>query len=324
MTHHQAVREAARALAAGGIANAGQEARWLASDAFGLTAAQLYSADGDAPEDASARLAEMVAARCTGKPLQYITGTETFYGRVFDVREGVLIPRADTETLVREAIAYLAGCEAPRVLDLCCGSGAVGVTLALAYPGAVVEASDIDGEAVALTAHNARKHGARVAVRRADMLSGADAYDAIVCNPPYIAQEALRGLMREVGYEPARALDGGADGLHFYRRLAAEAGLHLRPGGALLLEIGHDQARAVRSILESASWRAMRVVKDDGERERVVVAEWTQGTPRPTPSLGKGRGAVREATRGERGASTPFSPPLAGEGRAREAGKRSA
>ena len=162
---------------------------------------------------------------------------------------GVLIPRFDTEILCREALARMRG-EA-RVLDLCTGSGALAVAIAHARPQARVFAGDISPDAIKLARENAARCDVRVDVRPGDLFApfACERFDVIVSNPPYIPAGELPGLQAEVQREPALALDGGPDGLDFYRRIAAEAPAHLTPGGWLLLEIGSDQAAAVTVLL---------------------------------------------------------------------------
>lgn len=197
------LEEIAARLRRADIPNARLEARWLL---------------GDAPT--KPRWPSGCARREAGEPLQYVEGFAFFMGRRFRVDERVLIPRPDTEILAERALQYLEALPAPRVLDLCTGSGALAVTIAAQRPDARVVACDISEEALCVARENAA--GLNVAFARGDLFAAVEgAFDVIVCNPPYLTAEDMLSLQREVRYEPALALRGGADGLDFYRRIAA-------------------------------------------------------------------------------------------------------
>lgn len=194
--------------------------------------------------------------RKSGKPLQYILGTAPFYGYDFEVRPGVLIPRFDTEILAEETIKRIRerhSGERARVLELCTGSGAVAITIAK-ETGAEVTATDISGEAIAVAVRNAAKYGAEIEFIGGDLFAAAEGtFDFIVANPPYIPSGDIAELDGEVrDHEPVIALDGGADGLDFYRRIAAEYDSKLREGGALLMEVGAGEAEAVCAMFGGA------------------------------------------------------------------------
>lgn len=203
------------------------------------------------PDDVLTRFDALVSRRLTRQPLQYLLHTQPFLGRDFYVDERVLIPRPETELLAERAIAALREHPHPVALDLCCGSGALAVSMALEVPGAQVHAADLSPDALAVTAKNAELLGASVTLHQGDLFSAVPetAFDVIVSNPPYIPSADCLTLQEEVRREPMMALDGGADGLNFYRRIASDAPKFLRPGGVLLLEVGFDQAEAVMALL---------------------------------------------------------------------------
>lgn len=203
------------------------------------------------PDDVLTRFDALVSRRLTRQPLQYLLHTQPFLGRDFYVDERVLIPRPETELLAERAIAALREHPHPVALDLCCGSGALAVSMALEVPGAQVHAADLSPDALAVTAKNAELLGASVTLHQGDLFAAVPtiAFDVIVSNPPYIPSADCLTLQEEVRREPLMALDGGTDGLNFYRRIASDAPKFLRPGGVLLLEVGFDQAEAVMALL---------------------------------------------------------------------------
>ena len=206
-----------------------------------------------------ARLEARLKRRLAGEPVQYIL---EFY-----VDRRVLIPRQDTETLCEAALAFLRDRAAPRVLDLCAGSGAIGLSLAKLCPQARVTLADVSADAGAVMEENRRRLGVEAEIVRGDLFApvAGQRFDLIACNPPYIRTGELDGLQAEVQREPRLALDGGADGLAFYRRIAATYQDHLAAGGALFLEIGWDEAEAVRALFGSG-----RVLRDLNGRDRVI------------------------------------------------------
>ena len=182
----------------------------------------------------------------------------------------MLIPRPDTEILAERALQYLEALPAPRVLDLCTGSGALAVTIAAQRPDARVVACDISEEALCVARENAA--GLNVSFARGDLFAAVEgAFDVIVCNPPYLTAEDMLSLQREVRYEPALALRGGADGLDFYRRIARELPVRLRR--AAFFEVGAGQARDVAQILRAALPGRCEIARDLAGIERVVSIE---------------------------------------------------
>lgn len=197
-------------------------------------------------------LEERVQRRLAGEPVQYILGTWEFMGLEFEVSPAALIPRQDTETLVERALEMQKEKGYETALDLGCGTGCIGVSMAALGRDVHVTLSDVSPDCIALAWRNSEKNRVsdRVEFVVGDLFEPvADRrFDMILSNPPYIADGEMDTLQREVGWEPALALAGGADGLEFYRRIAAGYREHLNPGGVLLLELGWTQAAAVREL----------------------------------------------------------------------------
>ncbi len=235
-----------------------------------LEAAGIPSAAFEARQIEMAGLGEEAARRrAEGFPLQYILGEWDFYGRTFLCREGVLIPRPETELLAEAALSYLDG--ESTAADLGCGTGCIGLTLA-AERGCAVTLFDIAAGPLALTAQNADKLGianAEILCRSIFEGPGQREWDVVVSNPPYIKTEELPTLQPEVQKEPTAALDGGTDGLDFYRAIAALWTKAARR--ALLLEVGAGQAQAVADMLQRQG--KVRVIKDYAGISRIVVLE---------------------------------------------------
>lgn len=222
--------------------------------------------EGAAPEAAQA-FALAVARRATREPVAYIRGVQEFYGRDFGVGPGVLIPRPETELLVDEALTLLAGQAAPRIADVGTGSGCLAITLALEIPGAAIVATDISGHALAIAQANAAAHAvtARLDFRHTSLLDGVTGhFDLIVTNPPYVPERDAPTLAPEVvAHEPRLALFGGPDGLRDVRAMVTLAATALRPGGALVMEIGVGQWPAVRHALAEAGLGTHARVRHD-------------------------------------------------------------
>lgn len=221
---------------------------------------------------------ELIARRSSHEPLQYITGVQNFYGYDFQVSPSVLIPRYDTEVLI-EKIMQLKPTP-NRVLDLCTGSGCIAVTLAKEIPLSLCAAVDISEEALQVAQENAKQLEAEVTFLQGDLYRPIEekklgSFDLIVSNPPYIPTEVCESLMEEVrDHEPRLALDGKEDGLHFYRRIIKDAGRYLNPGGFLALEIGSDQGKDIREMLQSHGFQNVQIHKDLAGLERVACGRW--------------------------------------------------
>jgi len=263
-----------------GIENPRLQAELLLSEVLHLRRLDLYLQFGRILTPAEvAQYRDYVRQREQGVPVQYITGEAAFRHLVLGVSREVLIPRPETEVLVDAALEYLAPLAAPRVLDLGCGSGAIAISLAFEHPTAWTVAADISLEAVRVTRRNAERHGVggRVALLCGDLLQPVQplpVFDAIVSNPPYVRRGDLAGLDREVrDHEPGLALDGGEDGLDYYRRLAGPAAALLVAGGRLILEVGDGQAQTVADLLAAlAGFEIVEIRPDWHHIPRVVVS----------------------------------------------------
>ncbi len=213
------------------------------------------------------------ARRAKGEPLSSIFGFVDFYGLRFDVNKKVLSPRLETEVLVEEALKKIKESDLKTALDLCCGSGAIAVAIAK-YSSCKVSASDISKQALALAQSNAEKNGAKVDFVHADLFAGLKKhkkYDIIISNPPYIKTKDIDKLDIEVKkYDPKLALDGGEDGLIYYRKIVKEAGKFLNKRGWLFFEVGKGQAEEVKELMNENNFGDCQIVKDYNKIERVV------------------------------------------------------
>ena len=264
------------------LENGRNEARIIMSYATGLGRTELITRAKELMrEDDFAEYEKRIYARIEGEPLQYIVGMQEFMGLPFRVNPSVLIPRLDTEVLADEVLKIIdqKGLRNPEVLDLCTGSGALGISIAARVPGALVTLTDASEEALHTAMGNAALNnvGRRCSFLLGDMFEALPEdkqFDIIVCNPPYIKSSLIETLDVEVkDHEPRMALDGGKDGLRYYRIIADEASMHLRSGGTLALEIGFDQAVDVKRLLNKAkTYEDSRVVRDLSHLDRVIIA----------------------------------------------------
>lgn len=252
----------------------GDDAKWIFSLTLKIPLSELESQKDRQVTVSEARaLFKTVNERLTGRPLWYIVGDTSFCGYTLKVDERVLIPRPETETLVENAVNEIK--DGDEVLDLCTGSGAIAIATykmcAKAGKNIAVTATDISADALALAKENAEKNQAEIAFEERDFLCGIQKrFDVILCNPPYIAESEIETLQREVkDYEPRVALNGGADGLNFYRRLASGVSSVLKTGGIMLLELGMGQANEVKELFEKAGAQ-VEIVKDLAGVERIL------------------------------------------------------
>jgi release factor glutamine methyltransferase len=278
MTVRETLRHTADRLHRAGVESGRLEAEWLLAHVLGLPRLQLFLDQARPLKEAEAEALEpLVRQREKRKPLQHILGTAEFCGRVFAVNRHVLIPRPETELLAQLAFELgRASGHTPRVLDYGTGSGCLAITLALELAGVEVHAVDISSEALAVAQANAAELGATDKVRfhlgDGFMALPPDLrFDLIVTNPPYIPSAEIATLEPEVrDFDPALALDGGADGLDFYRRLAEEAPAWMLPGGQMMAEFGEGQGPDLRAIFEQAGWTVEAILPDDTGRERML------------------------------------------------------
>lgn len=259
-------------LAEKGVENARLEAEWLLCDALSLDRVGLYlNFDKPLLDSELAALRKMVSRRAQREPLQHILGTQEFMGLDFTTTAAALIPRHDTEILVTEALK--ATPEAQDILDIGAGSGCVAIALARNLPGSTVIAIDIDPDALELARGNADRNAVTVDFRLGSLFEPVAGcrFDLIVSNPPYIPSADIETLQPEVRlFEPRTALDGGADGLDFFRAIIPAAPGHLKPGGWLMLEVGAGQAESVTELFTRCGFSAIFAAKDHGGILRVV------------------------------------------------------
>lgn len=276
-----ALKPAADFLDKAGIDDPLAEAEILVFHAAGLDRLAAYVDNPETGKTLLRKIRRLLARRAKGEPLQYITGYVDFLGLTIAVGKDVLIPRPETELLAQEAIKAAGSKkqEAPlRILDLCTGSGCVALAMARELPEAEVSGTDISGTAVSCARKNAEANGiVNAKFFRGSLfepLKKASAFDLIVSNPPYIKTSDIDGLQREIReWEPGEALDGGADGLDFYRRIFSDAGRYLKRDGAVILEIGYEQAEEVRKIAQASGYFIVSIKKDYAGIERIVVSQ---------------------------------------------------
>ena len=303
MTFRELLQEGRRRLEAAGIEEAENDARLLLLDTYRIDWCSLVSvyemrvpvnppmppvsACKVVPRrishetEAGGTYLSVIDRRAAHVPLQYLTHEQNFCGADMYVDERVLIPRQDTEVLVAAALDLAAMLDgAPALLDLCTGSGCIPIALSRLGDFGSITASDLSADALEVAKMNAEQNGAEIRFVQSDLFEAfrkkaeaAERFDLITCNPPYIRSGDMAGLQPEVrDNEPAMALDGGEDGLDFYRRLAEEAGQFLNPSGCVCFEIGFDQAADVSALLENAGFQEVRVLKDLAGLDRVVTA----------------------------------------------------
>ncbi len=267
------LREGERRFEEAAIPAARLTAEVLLSHALGRDKSFLY-----AHPDYELRTAEQqtwrtyVAERCSGRPTQYITGVQEFFGLEFRVTPDVLIPRPETELLVEETLERAA--PGMRIVDVGTGSGCVAVAIARNAAGTRVLASDVTREALAVARENSLKHAAKIDYFQGDLLEAArpGSFDIGVCPPPYVPLAHLSGLQRELRFEPTTALFGGENGLEIYVRFVPAAAGELRRGGWLLLELGYNVRAAVEALFDPVVWRTPEVKADLAGIDRVLAA----------------------------------------------------
>ena len=273
-TYASALRYGKKYLADRQIENSGGDAWYLMEYVWGIDRNYYFLHSDDIIEQKDEeRYRDLLQKRGSHIPLQHLTGTCDFMGLTFQVNDQVLIPRQDTETLVESALLRLK--EGDRALDLCTGSGCIILSLEKLAPGIRGLGADISAAALAVAKRNRDSLGLESDFCISDLFEGIEGvFDMIVSNPPYIASGKIPGLMEEVrGFEPLLALDGGADGLDFYRRIIKDARDFLKPGGWLGLEIGYDQREAVEELLRRQGFIKTETLQDLAGLDRTVWAE---------------------------------------------------
>jgi release factor glutamine methyltransferase len=238
---------------------------------------------------AAQRFFALLARRAAGEPTQHVTGKQEFWGLEFEVTPDVLIPRPETEHVIEVALDRLAvralragrkqtlTGEGLQIADIGTGSGCIAIALAKDLPGATIYATDISSAALAVAQRNAKRHNLAEMVRflEGNLLDGVSSLlDLVVSNPPYVGRREAETLAREVrDHEPEIALYGGEEGYELYADLIAQAAAHLKPGGILVLELGHNSLPAVHPLLDAHAWTNVGVTNDLAGIPRVIAAE---------------------------------------------------
>lgn len=277
VTGREALEWSEGLLAAEGVPGARVDAEWLLAHVLGCSRTDMLAV-GEKELDAVAerRLRELVERRGQRVPLQHLLGTAVFCGLEMAVDGRVLVPRPETEVLAELAGEFAGELPSPVVLDWGTGSGCLAIALVMRCPEAVVHALDISAAALAVARANAEQHGVAKRIRfhegdGREGLPGTEVFDVIVANPPYIPTVDIKGLEPEVrDHDPKAALEGGADGLAFYRALAQVA--RGRLAGRMFLEVGDGQAGPVEDLLVEARWHVDKVVEDLNNLPRIVIA----------------------------------------------------
>ena len=240
----------------------------------------MLNRDKDIENEKVEKFLEFIKLRSEKMPIKYILGETEFMGINLNVKEGVLIPRPDTEILVEECIKIIENNNLKDICDLCCGSGAIGLSIAYHTKNTNINLYDISSDAIEVTGDNIKKLNMdeRCHLEFSNLLEKSILnkieFDMIVSNPPYIRRDVIPNLMDDVkNYEPHLALDGGEDGLIFYRKIAKQSKNVLRNNGYIAFEIGHDQKEAVMEILEIEGFSKVYSLKDLYENDRVVIGQ---------------------------------------------------
>ena len=275
MTPRQLLKETTRLFEKAGVPDPETDADLLLSHLTGRqTLALRLDDETELPEETLTAYLKLRDRRMTRVPLQYLTGSQFFLAHEYLVDSRVLIPRPETALLAERAITLAGERQGTRVLDLCCGSGCIGLEVALAVPFAAVDLADLSEDALNVAKRNAERLHAKVSFFCGDLFHAVAGrkYDLILSNPPYIPDAECACLQEEVMAEPAMALKGGADGLDFYRRIAGEASDHLNEAGKILLETGWNQAGDVSELLRSKGFQTIRIHQDLQHIDRIVEA----------------------------------------------------
>lgn len=280
MTIFEAYNDCKRQLASVGIEDYVFESKQIIKHITGYTNAQILTKyTQPLTEFQMNNLTAIIKQRLIRYPLQYIIGRWNFFGREYFVGPGVLIPRSDTETLIDVCLETLKDKKDIKVLDLCAGTGCIGITIKGEVSDAKVTLVEKYDEALSYAQKNAEHNKVDVKIVKGDVLKteGADGeYDLIVSNPPYIDDEDMESLQPEVTFEPVTALSGGSDGLVFYRHIAKAYKSHLKNGGVLVLEVGINQAESVAEIMKQQGFANVQKRADYNDVDRVVFGTLIQ------------------------------------------------
>ena len=271
MTYREAVEFGTKCLTDAGVPDAALDAWYLLQMVCKIERSYYYvHGEEDITQDAQKEYEIAVQKRAEHIPLQYIIGEQEFMGLRFKVNSNVLIPRQDTETLVEQVLKIVK--PGMKVLDLCTGSGCVLISVLKNAPELTGMGSDISKTALLVAKENAKLHEVDAEWVRSDLFDNiTETFDVIMANPPYIPTGEILSLMPEVrDFEPENALDGGADGLDFYRKIAGQVKDYLNPGGYVYMETGYDQGEAVSELMRNAGFTEVEVIKDLARNDRVV------------------------------------------------------
>lgn len=271
MTYREAVEFGTKCLTDAGVPDAALDAWYLLQMVCKIERSYYYvHGEEDITQDAQKEYEIAVQKRAEHIPLQYIIGEQEFMGLRFKVNSNVLIPRQDTETLVEQVLKIVK--PGMKVLELCTGSGCVLISVLKNAPELTGMGSDISKTALLVAKENAKLHEVDAEWVRSDLFDNiTETFDVIMANPPYIPTGEILSLMPEVrDFEPENALDGGADGLDFYRKIAGQVKDYLNPGGYVYMEIGYDQGEAVSELMRNAGFTEVEVIKDLARNDRVV------------------------------------------------------
>lgn len=264
-----------------------REARLLLAYSMGIPTDELIKYDTCSDEEYMI-FKEAIKRRVQGEPYAYITGYKEFMKLKFKVNKYTLIPREDTETLVQKAIEIANNIHDSksfiptkkskdkniRILDMCTGSGCIAISLAKYIQGSKVDAVDISKEALLIAKENAEINNVKINFIYSNLFENVfEKYDLIVSNPPYISTDEIEKLQIEVRNEPHIALDGGIDGLDFYKKISKDAKQFLKPNGILIFEIGFLQAKDVKDILENEEYKNIEILKDLSDNDRIIISQ---------------------------------------------------
>ncbi len=273
MTYRNLWIQGEKALHVAGIKEAKLDAWYLLEFVTGFRRIEFFSREQEeVPQQILTSYQKQIEKRACRIPLQQLIGNQEFMGLEFLIDENVLIPRQETELLVEQCGKI---CKGKRVLDLCTGSGCIIISLKKLYGVSEAVAVDCSKEALAVAKKNGERLGTFVQWLNGDLFAPVEGrFDIIVSNPPYIEHEKIRFLMPEVrDHEPVLALDGGEDGLDFYRRILKDAGNYLVSGGYLFFEIGSNQAKAIEELFKKYGYEHIQIKKDYAGLDRIVYAK---------------------------------------------------
>ena len=275
MTPRELIRHTSDVLRAAGIPDPENDASLLLSHLMGRSPLELrLDSETVTDPDVVAAFCRLSEKRLSRTPLQYILGKAPFFRRMYTVDPRVLIPRPETEMLCEWALEAIKNVSSPRILDLCCGSGCIGLTLKAERPDAMVTLSDLSVDALNVSAENAANLSLDVLILQSDLLQNLHgfSFDLIISNPPYIPSAECESLQPEVRYEPILALDGGPDGCDIYRRIIQDAGSVLVSGGRLLMEMGINESHLLSALLSKHGFSSVEIRQDYSGIDRMILA----------------------------------------------------